>query len=77
MTIDESEIETVIINSDGVTYVYPETCALTDAQKVDIEVSQIKSKKDLPGYLDRCAQLRADNPGWTDETVRAVAKAST
>lgn len=74
MPIEEDEVKTVIVARTGITYTWKDDCTLTAEQKADIEASGIRSKKDLSDYLDRCSVLRRDNPTWTDETVRIVAK---
>lgn len=47
---------------------------LTDVQKADVITSQLIDKRKIVKYMKLCDLLRIDNPGWTDLTVRAVAK---
>lgn len=47
---------------------------LTVQQKADVIASQIVNKARAIKYLKLCAQLRTDNPLWSDATVRTVAK---
>jgi len=47
---------------------------LTDQQKADVIASRLADKNKIIRYLKLCAQLRADNPLWSDVTVRAIAK---
>jgi hypothetical protein len=47
---------------------------LTAQQKADVIASQLSSKAQIVRYLGICSRLREDNPTWTDETVRSVAK---
>src|SRR3990167_293048 len=47
---------------------------LTDQQKADVIASRLADKNKIIRYLKLCAQFRADNPLWSDVTVRAIAK---
>lgn len=78
MTPEElhEQIET-IKTGESVEYIWAPGCTLTAQQQADIVASQINNRWDtrIPSYLERCDQLRADNPSWSIGTVRAVAKA--
>jgi len=47
---------------------------LTDQQKADVVASRLIDKNKIVRFLKLCATLRTDNPGWSNATVRAIAK---